>query len=177
MGYHIKYISTLCINEWLRSSVSWVRMWSHSEIHHPREMVTRHQKQRSFSHWVTIALRAYWPQKFPLRALTSNLLQKRTARKQVEWRQTIVCIITLDSLNCVWVQSRLNFPGGPTGKEPACQCRRCKRCRFDPWVGKIPWKRAWLPTPVFLPGESHGQRDLVGYSPWGLKEWDTTEAT
>ena len=57
------------------------------------------------------------------------------------------------------------FPGGANGKEPACQCRRHRRCRFDPWVGKIPWKRAWHPTPVFLPGESHGQRSLAGYSP------------
>ena len=47
--------------------------------------------------------------------------------------------------------------------------------RFDPWVGKILWKRKWLPTPVFLPGESHGQRSLAGYSPWGCKESDTTE--
>ena len=38
---------------------------------------------------------------------------------------------------------------------------------FDPWVGKMPWKREWPPTPVFLPGESHGQRGLAGYSPWG----------
>ena len=48
---------------------------------------------------------------------------------------------------------------------------------FDPWVGKIPWRRAWQPTPVSLPRESHGQRSLVGYSPWGRKELDTTEAT
>jgi len=59
------------------------------------------------------------------------------------------------------------FPGGASGKEPTCWCRRCKRCRFHPWVGKIPWRRAWQPTPVFLPGESHGQRSLAGYSPWG----------
>ena len=39
--------------------------------------------------------------------------------------------------------------------------------RFDPWVRKIPWRRAWQPTPVFTPGEFHGQRSLVGYSPWG----------
>ena len=48
---------------------------------------------------------------------------------------------------------------------------------FDPWVGKIPWRRACQPTPLFLPGESHGQRSLEGYSPWGCKESDTTEAT
>ena len=59
------------------------------------------------------------------------------------------------------------FSGGTSGKEPACQCRRLKRCRLDPWVRKIPWRRAWQPTPVFLPGESHGQRSLAGYSPWG----------
>ena len=56
-------------------------------------------------------------------------------------------------------------PSGPSGKEPDCQCRRHKRHGFDPWVGKIPWKRIWQPTPVFLPGESHGQRSLVGCSP------------
>ena len=42
-----------------------------------------------------------------------------------------------------------------------------RRCRFDPWVGKIPWRRNWQPIPVFLPGKSHGQRSLVGYRPWG----------
>ena len=56
-----------------------------------------------------------------------------------------------------------------SGKIPACQCRRHKRHGFDPWVGKIPWKRAWQPTPVSLPGESHGQRILAGYSSWGRK--------
>ena len=48
----------------------------------------------------------------------------------------------------------LGFPVGTSGEEPTCQCRRCKRRRFDPWVGKIPWRRAWQPTPVFLPGWS-----------------------
>ena len=47
--------------------------------------------------------------------------------------------------------------------------------RFDPWVWKIPWRRDWLPTPVFLPGEFHGQRSLEGYSPWSCEESDTTE--
>ena len=55
--------------------------------------------------------------------------------------------------------------GGSSGKEPACQCRRCKRLGFNPWVGTIPSRRAWQPTPVFLPGESHEQRSLVGCSP------------
>ena len=50
-----------------------------------------------------------------------------------------------------------------------------RRCRFDPWAGKISWTRKWLPTPVIMPGKSHGQRSLVGYGPWGLKESDLTE--
>ena len=71
----------------------------------------------------------------------------------------------------------LGFLGGTSGKELACQCRRHKRCGFDPWIRKTPWRRAWQHTPVFLPGESHGQRSLVGYSPWGRRESDMTEHT
>ena len=67
--------------------------------------------------------------------------------------------------------------GSTSGKEPACQGRRHKRHKFNPWVRKIPWRRAGQPTPVFLPRESHGQRSLVGYSPWGHQEADVTEAT
>ena len=56
-------------------------------------------------------------------------------------------------------------------------CLPCRRPKFDPWVGKIPWRREWLPTPVFLPGEFHGQRSLTEYSPWGLqrvrRDWAT----
>ena len=51
----------------------------------------------------------------------------------------------------------------------------CRRPSFDPWVGKLPWRRKWQPTQVFLPGESQGQRSLVGYSPWGHKASDTSE--
>jgi len=52
----------------------------------------------------------------------------------------------------------MGFPGRASGKEPICQCRRYKRCRFNFWVRKIPWRRKWHSTPVFLPEESHGQR-------------------
>ena len=69
----------------------------------------------------------------------------------------------------------MTFPGGAGGKEAGCQCRRQKRCRLDPWVRKIPWRRAWQSTPVFLSGESHEQSSLEGYSPWGPKESDMTE--
>ena len=75
-----------------------------------------------------------------------------------------------------WPRCR-GFPGDTRGREPACQCGRRKRHGFDLWVGKIPWRWTWQPTPIFLTAESHGQRSLVGYSPWGRKESDTTEAT
>ena len=64
---------------------------------------------------------------------------------------------------------------GFPGIESACQCKRHKRHEFAPWVKKIPWRRKWQPSPVSLPGKSHGQRNLVGYSPRGHKESDTTE--
>ena len=58
------------------------------------------------------------------------------------------------------------------GQESSCQCRRH---RFNPWVRKISWRRKWQPDPAFFPGESHGQRNLVGNNPWGRKELDTTQ--
>ena len=54
-------------------------------------------------------------------------------------------------------------------------CLQCRRPGFDPWVNKVPWRREWQPTLVFLPGEIHAQRSLVGYSPWGHKTWDMTQ--
>ena len=65
-----------------------------------------------------------------------------------------------------------SVPSGSAGKKFTCQCRRR---RSDSWVRKIPWRRKWQFTPVFLPGKFHGQRSLAGCSPWGHKESDTTE--
>ena len=67
------------------------------------------------------------------------------------------------------------FPGDTSGKESVCQCRRCKRRGFEPWVGKIPWSGKWQPTPIFLPGKLHGQRSLAVNSPWSCRELDWTE--
>ena len=63
----------------------------------------------------------------------------------------------------------------PEMRETWVRSLGCGRPGFDPWDGKIPWRRKWQPTPVFLPGESHGRRSLVGYCPQGHKESDTTE--
>ena len=65
----------------------------------------------------------------------------------------------------------LNFPGGSDSKVSICKAVN----RFSPWVRKILWRRKWQPTPVFLPGEFHGQRSLVGYSPWGRKKSNITK--
>ena len=61
----------------------------------------------------------------------------------------------------------LGFPAGASDKESSCQCRGPDRHGFEPSVGKVPWRGAWQPTPVFLPGGFHGQRSLTGYSPQG----------
>ena len=67
------------------------------------------------------------------------------------------------------------FPGVTNGEELTWQYWRHKRHGFDTWIGKIPWRRKWQPNSVFLPGESQGQRSLVGYSTWGCKELGTTK--
>ena len=72
------------------------------------------------------------------------------------------------------VVSQKGFQGGTSGKESTYQIRRFERHSFDPWIRKILWSRAWQPTPVFLPGESHGQRNLIG--PWSPRV-RMTEAT
>ena len=71
--------------------------------------------------------------------------------------------VLLQGAPFAWAQQEVS--GGTSGKEPACQCRRCKKHGFNLWVGKMLWRRAQQPTLVFLPGESYGQRHLVGYSP------------
>ena len=94
------------------------------------------------------------------------------AREQLIWKQTCA--------EAAWEGNR-GFPTSTwasqvvSGKESTCQCSRRRGHGFDPWVEKIPWRRKQDATPVFLPGTFHGQRSLVGYSPWGHKESDTTE--
>ena len=100
-----------------------------------------HGSLDSMSHFV------WWPELCPLQNSYAEVLTPYT------WE-------------CGWISRWdlqaivISFPGGTSGKEPAYQCRRYKRCGLDPWVRKIPRRRAWQLTPVFLPGESHGQRSL-----------------
>ena len=80
-------------------------------------------------------------------------------------------------LGCFRISDAVNSTAVASGKETNCQCRRCTRCRFSPWVGRMPWGRKRQPTLVFLPGKSHGQKSLAGYGPQGHKESEMTEAT
>ena len=77
-------------------------------------------------------------------------------------------LATFEHLSC-------KLPRWCSGKESACQHKKCKRRRFHPWVEKVSWRRKWLLAPVFLPGEFHEQRSLVGCSRWGRKESDKTK--
>ena len=87
---------------------------------------------------------------------------------------TYCCLITKSH---TYLYIHMGFPGVNRGKEPTCQGRRHKRSEYNPLVRKISWRRAWLPITVFVLGESHRQRSLVGYSQWGHTELDTTEDT
>ena len=92
----------------------------------------------------------------------------------VNWQKLLTWInllVFIGHLSCI------ALPRWLSGKESACQCRRRWRHQFDPWIGKIPWRRKWQPTPVFLPEKFHGQRNLVGYISWVCKELDTSEHT
>ena len=97
-------------------------------------------------------------------SMTSEFLQQGLGiwlNMKTHWLKKI-CWARSESLYSVWLRQQRIYP-------------QCGRPGFDPWVGKIPWRREWLPTPVLLPGEFHGQRTLAGYSPWGHKEWNTTD--
>ena len=105
---------------------------------------------------------------FPTQELNQGLLHCKQIHYPLSYQKSPYMYV------CMYVYIMKFFPAGSSGKESACQSRRFKRRRFNPWVRKIPWRRAWQPTPVFLPGESHGQRNLMGYSLLGHRESDKT---
>ena len=96
-----------------------------------------------------------------IRLLLIDILASRETGK----RNVLARLIATLGVGKKAINVEEGFPGGVSGKEPVCQCRRHKRHGFDTWVGKIPWRRAWQATPIFLPRESHGQGTLAGYSP------------
>ena len=106
--------------------------------------------------------------------------------KCISGRQCVVSSLLFLRILAYWVKClvthiqlpykvRFGLPRWLSGKESTCQRRRLRRCKFDPWVGKIPWRRNWQSTLVFLLGKFHGQGSQMGHSPCGLKESDMTE--
>ena len=132
-----------------------------------------------------VIYKTYWSIQTPIyrgvwQATAHGDTELDTTKQLNTHRHTMpLLILTLRYLNntvscshCSILKFRsMGFPVGSVDKE----CRRCKRRGFDPWVWKIPWSWKWQPAPGFLPGRSHGQRRLVGCSPWGHKESDRTE--
>ena len=82
-------------------------------------------------------------------------------------REGFVCLFFLPDA--------LEFEGASLVSQTVKNLPAMQETQFNPWIRKIPWRRKWQPTPVFLPGKYYGQRSLVGYSPWGCKQLDTTE--
>ena len=87
---------------------------------------------------------------------------------------TLRCVIL--GFSFLWPHLQLHV-GFPSGSVVMQQCGSHRRCRFDPWVGRIPWRRKWQNTPVFLPEIPWTEMPAGLYSPWGLKKSDVTEAT
>ena len=126
----------------------------------------------------------------PPKALRERHFLRRT--EEEPWPQPDSTVFTNSCLGSTSFFSNGSLPdsrqGLPWWLRGYSVCPHCGRPGFDPWVGNIPWRRKWQPTPILLPGKSHGWRSLVGYSPRGhkeekarglrpcsLKEWDTTE--
>ena len=101
-------------------------------------------------------------------AIYDQVIKNGDSRQRNWWREYLVFLGSPSRL----LNVSLSFPGGSEGKASACNVGDPGSI---PGSGKIPWRRKWQPTPVFLPGESHGWRSLIGYSPWGCKELDMTE--
>ena len=98
--------------------------------------------------------------------------------KVPNWITSSYCCISVfrSCISCKHLRTdTVCFPCGPSGEEPTCQCGRRRRRGLNPWVRKIPWRRKWQPTPVFLTGISHGQRSLVSYRSWDRKKSDVTQ--
>ena len=114
----------------------------------------------------------------PLQNSCPDLLMKRETQNGASALEASqagpLCPTPTPSVCQEFSNGRSQSPLWCSGKESACQCRRCG---FDAWIGKIPWRGAWQPTPVFLPGNSCGQRNLAGYSLWGQTQLSTRAHT
>ena len=105
----------------------------------------------------------YWLPEFIFLSMSPH--ENVSSMKEGTWH--LLSLLCLQHLTLYSIHSSVGLPRWLSGKESACQCRRCRGPGLDPWVRKIPRGRKWQSPPVFLPGKSHGQRSWAGYSPWG----------
>ena len=157
----------------------------HSELGSPVSKMAEPKSEMGPSPWITVWMRdinhAHYFDYVVRLKKKIVILSCDTFFGSVYEAGSVTVIITLSDQETFFFSHlfyqvvRVCVPGGPSGKESTCQCRICKRHWFSPWVGKISWRRKWHLTPVFLPGESHGQRSMAGYSPWDCKDLDMTE--
>ena len=119
---------------------------------------------KNFGHW-SIATSYY---------TTNTIAQTITYTKGFFWYLFSLPPSFAQSCQMINYRDLSGLPGGTSGKETTCQCRRH---RFNPWVRKIPWRRKWQPTLVFSPEKSHGRRSLGVYTPWGCKRVGDNLAT
>ena len=107
----------------------------------------------------------------------SNVLKSRKPRHRFLW---LLSVLRYSYIKVIYIPysngKKYGLPSWLSQERNHLQCRRYKIPGFSPWVGKTPWRKKRQPTPVFLPGKSHWQRNLAGYSPWGCKESDSTES-
>ena len=144
----------------------------------------------SNEHSGLISFRMDWLDLLAVQGTLKNILQCRSSKASILRHSALICSNYCPQIIIIHFDSNVKytpfspqktkstgFPDDTSSKEPTCQCKRHKRPGFDPWMGKIPKRRELQPTPVFLPGKSHGERSLTGYSPQSCKELDTTEVT
>ena len=128
--------------------------------------------------WVWILPMYLYYMKQNLKTLQKNLHWLLESEWNKSGTNFLPCEFFSESLYLQWCIIIGGFSGGSAyNKEPNCQYRRRKRCGLNPCVRKMPWRRKWQTTPIFLPGESHGQRILAGYSPWRCRvkhNWTNT---
>ena len=113
-----------------------------------------------------ISFRMDWLNLLAVQGTLKSLLQHQSSKASILHHSTFF-IVQLSHPYMTILKLKIILKKRERERRNFLQCRRHRKCSFDPWVGKFPWRRAWQPAPVFLPGESHGQRSLVGYSPWG----------
>ena len=153
---------------WNRRNLT-INRWRDKGMNDKRRGIFKDQSKRSNAWLIAILMqedRKWRRGNHPIMNIRKFL---RTGEHTFQINKSLCCVLSPSIVSDSWWP----FPGGSDGKVSVCL--QCGRPKFNPWVRKISWRRKWQPAPVFLPGESQGQRSLVGYSPCGCKELDTTE--